>query len=134
MHDRAKRPRILIVDDEILIADTLALIFNQREYEARAVYSAEQALETVAGWRPAVAILDIILPNMNGVDLANALKRLDPSMEAVLITGHVVEKLLLENVARGGHPFEVLTKPVQVSDLIENTERLLARAEPPGAN
>jgi DNA-binding NtrC family response regulator len=130
MPDAARMRKVLVVDDERVIADTLALIFTQRGHEARAVYSAEQALETVATWRPAVAVIDIILPNMNGIDLANALKTQDPAMEAVLITGQIVGNLVAESISQGGHKFDVMTKPVQVADLLENTERLLASVDP----
>jgi CheY-like chemotaxis protein len=66
--------RILIVDDERAIADTLTLIFTMQHYDARAVYSAEGAIETLAKWRPDLAILDVILPEMNGIDLAIVIK------------------------------------------------------------
>ena len=62
--------RVLIVDDERTIADTLVLIFSANGYETRASYSAEQALEIIADWLPDLAILDVVLPKMNGVDLA----------------------------------------------------------------
>lgn len=54
--------KVLVVDEERTIADTLAVIFSQGAYEARAAYSAEQALEIVAQWPPDLAILDVVLP------------------------------------------------------------------------
>ena len=66
--------RILIVDDERVIADSLAAIFENQGYAARAAYSAEQALEIVAQWSPRLAILDVILPGMSGIDLAILIK------------------------------------------------------------
>jgi DNA-binding NtrC family response regulator len=126
MRDRLVRAKLLVVDDEKVIADTLVMIFLQHGYDARAVYSAEQALEAIVDWRPAVAIVDIILPQMNGIELANVLRAQEPSMEVLLITGQIVGDLLAERLDQAGHRFDVLMKPVQVPALIENTERLLA--------
>src|ERR1700756_4913598 len=69
MVSRKHTRRILIVDDENSIADTLALIFQMQRYEIRVAYSAEQAIELLAEWRPNLAVLDVILPQMNGIDL-----------------------------------------------------------------
>jgi DNA-binding response OmpR family regulator len=66
--------RVLFVDDERLIADTLAIIFSSQGYETRAVYCAEQALELISDWLPHLAIIDVQLPGMNGIDLAIRLK------------------------------------------------------------
>jgi DNA-binding response OmpR family regulator len=60
---------VLIVDDERTIADTLALIFSTRcGYETRAVYTAEEAMNMLAEWSPDLAIVDVVLPQMNGID------------------------------------------------------------------
>ena len=73
MNDRDHK--VLIVDDEHTIADTLDAIFSASGYETRTSYSAEQALEIVVEWQPDLAILDVVLPKMNGIDLAIFLKR-----------------------------------------------------------
>jgi two-component system response regulator MtrA len=62
--------RILVVDDETAVVHTLNLIFRSRGFEVRAAKSAEEALEKVAGWRPDIAVLDVVLPGMNGLDFA----------------------------------------------------------------
>ena len=79
--------KILIVDDERVIADTLAVILEQRRYESRAAYSAEEALELIATWSPDLAILDVILPRMNGIDLAILLKAEYPTCLVTLFSG-----------------------------------------------
>ena len=66
--------RVLNVDDERTITDTLALIFTGNGYDARKAYSAEQAVDFIAEWRPDLAILDVVLPVMNGIDLATLLR------------------------------------------------------------
>ena len=121
--------RILIVDDEMAIADTLALIFKTQHYEARAAYSAEGAIETLAEWRPDLAILDVILPEMNGIDLAIVIKANYPSCHVLLFSGHANTAMLLEEACRKGHQFEVLAKPVHPTLMLERASDLLGSAE-----
>jgi DNA-binding NtrC family response regulator len=130
MQDRSLPPRLLIVDDEKAIADSLAQIFTKHGFEARAVYLAEQALDCVAEWLPAIAIVDVILPNMNGIELAKALKAQEPSMQVLLITGQIIGNVFAEAMARDGNRFDVLMKPIPVPALLENTKRLLANLSP----
>jgi CheY-like chemotaxis protein len=125
------RRRILIIDDEAAIADTLALIFRSQMYEARVAYSAEQAIEVIAEWRPDLAIMDVILPGMNGIDLAIVTKSNYPGCHVILFSGHANTSLLLEEAGRKGHQFEVLAKPVHPSLMLERAADLLDRPEEP---
>lgn len=117
--------RILIVDDEKAIADTLALIFRTQHYEARVAYSAERAIETLAEWRPDLAVLDVILPQMNGIDLAIVIKANYSACHVLLFSGHANTALLLEEAGRKGHQFEVLAKPVHPNVMLERASALL---------
>lgn len=125
MQDRADLPKLLIVDDERLIADTLATIFNGSGYEARPAYSAEQALEVIVGWDPAIAIIDVIMPAMNGIDLGILLRAKRPSIQVMLISGQMVTGLPIGEARKKEHPFETLAKPIPVSQLLEMTAKLL---------
>lgn len=121
--------RILIVDDEIAIADTLALIFRSQHYDARVAYSAERAIETIAEWRPDLAILDVILPEMNGIDLAIVLKANYPVCHVLLFSGHANTTMLLEEAGKKGHQFEVLAKPVHPNLMLERASALLSSTD-----
>lgn len=121
--------RILIVDDERAIADTLALIFKTQHYEARVAYSAERAIETLAEWRPDLAVLDVILPQMNGIDLAIVIKANYSSCHVLLFSGHANTALLLEEAGRKGHQFEVMAKPVHPNVMLERASALLGGTE-----
>lgn len=123
--------RILIVDDEAAIADTLALIFKTQHYDARTAYSAERAIEILAEWRPDLSILDVILPEMNGIDLAIVIKANYPSCHVLLFSGHANTAMLLEEAGRKGHQFEVLAKPVHPNLMLERASDLLGGAEEP---
>ena len=123
--------RILIIDDEKPIADTLALIFRVQHYDARAVYSAESGIELLAEWRPDLAILDVILPEMSGIDFAIVIKENYPACHVLLFSGHANTTMLLEEAGRKGHQFEVLAKPVHPNVMLERASALLGGNEDP---
>ena len=64
------RPKVLISDDEPIIADTLALILNKDGFETRAVYTSKNALELAAQFQPDMLISDVIMADLNGIDEA----------------------------------------------------------------
>jgi CheY-like chemotaxis protein len=103
---------VLIVDDEKIIGETLGSIFTTRGYEARAAQSAEEAIEVLAEWQPNLAILDVRLPKMNGIDLAIALKNSHPACRVLLLSGYPNTVDLVARAQADGHLFEVLAKPV----------------------
>jgi DNA-binding NtrC family response regulator len=122
----ANLPKLLIVDDERIIAQTLAAIFNTNGYEAKPAYSAEHALEIIEEWEPAIAIIDVILPAMNGIDLGILLKASRPSIKVMLISGQIITGTLVGDAAKQGHAFEILAKPIEIPELLGFAARLLA--------
>jgi CheY-like chemotaxis protein len=119
------KPRVLIVDDEHVIADTLVTIFSTTGLDAMAVYSAEEALTLIPEWRPHVAIIDVHLPGMNGIDLAIRLKAEYPSCRLTLFSGYSSTVDLLEKARLDGHTLEVLAKPVHPTELLSLIAREL---------
>jgi DNA-binding NtrC family response regulator len=119
------RHRVLIVDDERTIADTLAIIFSQSGYDTRAAYSAEEALEIVAQWPPDLAILDVVLPKMHGIDLAVLLTTQLPKCQTVLFSGQALTAELLAEAAKKGYTFAILAKPVHPNVILETALNLL---------
>jgi DNA-binding NtrC family response regulator len=117
--------KILIVDDEAAVADSLQLILASRGYEARAVYSAEQAIEVLAQWQPELAIIDVMLPQMNGIELAGILKSNYPACRALLISGHPGTGALLNDAQENGSLFEILAKPLHPTFILETVSNLL---------
>jgi CheY-like chemotaxis protein len=118
MPEPANPLRLLIVDDERIISDTLASIFAQAGYETRAAYSAEEALALIDDWVPDLAILDVVLPGMNGIDLAIRLKSELPNCKLTLFSGHAATSSLLDNARRDGHALDVVPKPIHPTELL----------------
>lgn len=111
--------RILIVDDEKTIADSLAKIFSMAGYDARPVYSAEAARELLREWTPDLAIIDVYLPRMNGIDLAILLKAECPECRLILFSGRTESGSMVEAAAPLGFGFEILAKPVHPTELLD---------------
>lgn len=126
MQGIAGRRKILIVDDERTIADTLALIFSSNGYEARTSYSAEQALEMLEEWRPDAAIIDVVLPGMNGIEFAIFLKASYQTCQFLLFSGQPGTSDLLEEARRKGHLFEILAKPLHPSFMLATVSDMLS--------
>jgi CheY-like chemotaxis protein len=118
MPENAAKPKVLVVDDERVIADTLAMILNQSGFEARAVYSGEKALETVATFLPDMLISDVIMADLNGIDAAIRIRGLMPKIKILLFSGQAATADLLEKARAQGYEFEILAKPVHPQDLL----------------
>jgi CheY-like chemotaxis protein len=118
MPEPAETIRLMIVDDERVIADTLATIFLQSGYETRAVYSAEEALALIEEWVPDLALIDVVLPGMNGIDLAIRLKAELPDLRLTLFSGQAATSDLLDHARRDGHDLEVIPKPIHPAELL----------------
>jgi CheY-like chemotaxis protein len=82
--------RILIVDDNTDIADTLAKLLATLGYEAKAVYGGQQALESVADFHPDMAFIDIGMPGLNGYEVVQKIRQQRSEIHAILValTGH----------------------------------------------
>lgn len=117
--------RILIVDDEASVAETLEIIFRGCGYEARTALSAEQAIETIAEWQPDLAIVDVMLPQMNGIEFGTVLKANYPNCHILLVSGHPGTTELLELARQQGHNFEILAKPLHPALILEIVAHLL---------
>ena len=118
MTQGSAKPRVLVADDERVIADTLAMILNQSGFEARAVYSGERALEEAALWDPQMLISDVIMPDINGIDAAIRIRAMLPGIKILLFSGQAATADLLEKARAKGYEFEILAKPIHPQDLL----------------
>jgi len=116
--------RVLILDDERIIANTLALILNRSGFEARAVYNAKDAIEAARLLSPDFLISDVVMDGSTGIDAAIQIAELVPMCRIILFSGQAVTADLLERAEAGGHHFELLVKPIHPRALIQRLNEL----------
>jgi DNA-binding response OmpR family regulator len=118
--------QILIVEDERVVADTLGQILRAYGYAIQIAYSAEAAIDLLRWWEPDLAILDVMLPKMNGIEFAMVLKELFPECGILLFSGQPSVEALLESARRDGHHFDILAKPVHPSVMLDAVSAMLS--------
>lgn len=121
--------RILVVDDEPNIADSLVRILQTKGFEAVAAHSGEAAVATASTFLPDVAILDVKLGGLDGIDAASMIVFQRPSCRIVLFSGHPETARMVES---GEVPFEILAKPVPPEKLLQHLATLQPSQAPPG--
>jgi len=118
------RPRVLVVDDERLLADTTAAILRHAGFETRIAYDAFAALEVTGSYRPDYILTDIMMPAMSGVELAIAISKMYPATKIMLFSGQAGISEILEQSKARGFEFPLLAKPVHPAKLIEGLRKL----------
>jgi DNA-binding NtrC family response regulator len=121
-HQAARR--VLVLDDEQVIANTLALILNRSGFEAHAVYTAEAAIKSAREFSPDVLISDVIMDGSTGIDAAISISEMVPHCRVILFSGQAVTADLLERAKASGHRFELLVKPVHPRALLERLKQI----------
>lgn len=126
MPEITAKPRVLIADDERVIADTLVAILNQGGFEARAVYTTARALEEAPRFRPDLLITDVMMAGLDGIQAAIRMKALLPDLHVFLLSGQPATAELLEQYNAAGYGFAILAKPLHPCDLISRLRECLA--------
>lgn len=106
---------LLVVDDDEQLRDALGRSFRRRGFNVTAAASGAEALAAIAQTRFDVALLDLNLPDQNGIDLLEKLKEQQPELEALMLTAHGSIESAIQAMKRGAYDY--LTKPFQIADL-----------------
>jgi len=120
------RPVVLVVDDESVIADTLAEILTRSGYTGIPAYDGDGALETALLMPPEMLIADVVLPGMSGIELAITVRRIFPDCKVILFSGQASTADLLAAAHQEGHQFTLLNKPLHPQDLLARVSENLA--------
>lgn len=115
---------VFVVDDESVIASTLAAILNVSGYRATAFQTAEAAIQAAESEHPDILVTDVWMPAMTGIDLAIRFKSLLPKCKVLLFSGLASTIGLLNDARAQGHTFALLTKPVHPNDLLAAIRQL----------
>jgi CheY-like chemotaxis protein len=103
-----EKPTVLVVDDEQMIADTTAELLNMFGCRAVRAYSGRTALQIAAELKPDYLLADVMMPFMNGVELAIAITKMLPATEIVLLSGQPGISEILRQAAEEGYVFDLL--------------------------
>ncbi|MGE3772780.1 MAG: response regulator transcription factor [Gammaproteobacteria bacterium] len=109
-------PRVLLVDDDAVLLRVMAQAFSRRGYEAVCADSAASALAACARMQPGHAVVDLRMPDGNGLQLIPRLLQSNPALCIVVLTGFASIATAVEAVKLGAHQY--LTKPADVDDII----------------
>ncbi len=123
------KQRILVIDDDRLVADTLSLIYKANGFESEACYSAAEALERARSFDPALMLCDVTMPEEGGLSLAEKVNREMPSCKMLMLTAYSsnATQVHLHSI-RLKRPIKLLAKPCPPDELLRETRALLAAA------
>jgi CheY-like chemotaxis protein len=126
----ARKPRILIADDEKLIADTLKLILAGAGYDVSVVYDGIAAVEKAKEWSPDLFLSDVIMPGQTGIDAAIQVCNQLPNCKVILISGQAHLQDFRHQIEAKCQTFEVFSKPIHPTALIAHIQEMLVASKP----
>jgi DNA-binding NtrC family response regulator len=119
------RPKVLIVDDEERFRKTLSKLLTAQGLEVYSAGSGDEALDLIRKHPVDIVLLDMRMPGMNGIDTLSAIKKIDPLIEVIMLTGHASVDVAVEIMKRGG--FEYLLKPCDIDELLVKIDAAFER-------
>lgn len=125
-------PCVFVVDDEPVIASTLAAILKLNGYCATSFTSPIEALATAQSRAPDLLISDVVMPRLSGIDLAIQLSVDAPECKILLFSGQTCNADLLKIARIQGHDFELLEKPVHPLEILSRVAALTAEIDRSG--
>ncbi|HZD50525.1 MAG TPA: response regulator [Silvibacterium sp.] len=120
------QPVVLVVDDEQVIADTLAAILSRSGYTAIAAYDGPTAVETAALIPPQMLITDVCMPGMSGIALAIAIREAVPDCKVLLFSGQISTAEMLAASSSAGYNFAAISKPIHPTELLAKISEFFA--------
>jgi DNA-binding NtrC family response regulator len=112
--------RVLLVDDEKEFLEVLIRRLSKRQVKVDGVYSGEEALQYLQVRPIDVAVLDVKMPGMDGITLLREIKKFNPLIEVIMLTGHASLEVALEGMRFGA--FDYLMKPAEIDELLYKIE------------
>ncbi len=108
--------RLLIVDDEVGFVNILAKRLSRRNMEVASAYTGTEAIQILRKQDFDVAVLDLKMEEMDGIEVLKIFKKMDPKMVVIMLTGHGSEQAAREGIEFGA--FDYLTKPCELEELL----------------
>jgi DNA-binding NtrC family response regulator len=112
-----RKPRLLLVDDEVLFTRNLQKLLSRRGYQVSTANDGQSALGSVEEDEFDVVILDLKMPGMDGITTLKELKKKKPRVEVIILTAHSSVDSAFEGIQLGAYDYAI--KPIQLNDLEE---------------
>lgn len=109
-------PRLLLVDDEEMFLEYLSKRLIRQKYDVTTCLNGEDAIEKIKDSDFDVAIIDVIMPGIDGIETMREIKKMKPLTEAIILTGHASRELGVEGMKLGAYGY--LRKPCDPEDLV----------------
>lgn len=114
-----RKLKVLVIDDDNSVADTLTMILNFSGYDAVAAYSGELGVAIARQEACDHLVTDVMMEPMDGIQAAIAIQAICPGCKVLLISGNEKTSNLLADAVRDGYKFEILAKPVPPAEILE---------------
>ena len=112
--------KLLLVDDEVGYLEVLAKRLTRRGFEVTTASSGTEAIRALRQWEFDLAVVDLKMEDMDGIEVLKVFKKMDPSLRVIMLTGHGSERAAREGIAEGA--FDYLIKPVGLEVLLRTLE------------
>ena len=122
--DFPRTRRVLVADDEKVIADTLQLILAGAGYDVSVTYNGTAAVKKAEEWPPDLFLSDVFMPGISGIEAARQICERLPDCKVLLISGQANLNDLRQAIESKGHKFQVLLKPIHPVELIAYIETM----------
>ena len=120
----AKIFKVLVIDDDPIVLDAVQLILNDSGYETAVAMTGREGIEEGKRAPFDIAITDLRLPDMSGLDVLRWIRENDPTSPVIVITSHSTPEIVME--AMSGGAVKVLPKPFTPDELIDLVSRTLS--------
>jgi two-component system, NtrC family, response regulator HydG len=119
--------RALVIDDDALSIDLVKAVLTFANLEIYSTTEAKSALLMVTQHRPHLVLLDLVMPEVQGMELLERILEIDPGADVILMTGHYSTDSAVEAIQKGAYDY--LTKPIPIDRLHQKIEDWLSAAE-----
>ena len=124
MVNDSDRTRLLLVDDEVGYIEVLSKRLTRRGFDVTTASSGAEAIRAARRWDFDVAVVDLKMEDMDGIEVLKVLKRMVPSLHVIILTGHGSERAARDGIAQGA--FDYLIKPIGLEPLIVRIQAAMA--------
>lgn len=120
------KSRVLVVDDDRLVADTICLIYKANGFDSEARYSAAEGLERARSYAPDLLLCDVTMPDVSGLELAESVAELLPDTRMLMLSAYSSNAAYVRaHARRASRPLKLLSKPCRPEDLLRESRALL---------